>query len=110
MLTTIAEFEAAAKEKLDPVYYDFFAGAARDEITMRANEESFQRRWLLPRVLRGSDKRDLGVTLFGRPASMPILLSPTAFHQIAHPEGERATARAAALARPTGPSVRRAST
>ncbi|MCU1684090.1 MAG: FMN-dependent alpha-hydroxy acid dehydrogenase [Amycolatopsis sp.] len=97
-MQTIAEFEAAAREKLDPVYYDFFAGAARDEITMRANEESFQRRWLLPRVLRGSDKRELGVTLFGRPVSMPILLSPTAFHRIAHPEGERATARAAALA------------
>lgn len=98
MLRTVTDFEAVAKEKLDPVHYDFFAGAARDEITLRANEDSFGRHWLLPRVLRGSDKRDLGVTLFGRPASMPILLSPTAFHQLAHPDGERATARAAALA------------
>jgi 4-hydroxymandelate oxidase len=98
MPRTIAEFEAAAQERLDPVHYDFFAGAARDEITMRANQASFEKYCLLPRVLRGSDKRDLGVTLFGRPTSMPVLLSPTAFHQIAHPGGERATARAAALA------------
>jgi 4-hydroxymandelate oxidase len=95
---TIAEFEAAARDRLDPVHYDFFAGAAGDEITLRANEIAFQRRWLVPRILRGSDKRELGVSLFGRQTSMPILLSPTAFHRLAHPDGERATARAAALA------------
>jgi len=97
-MRTIAEFEAAARDRLDPVHYDFFAGAAGDEITLRANEIAFRRRWLVPRVLRGGDKRDLGVSLLGHQLSMPILLSPTAFHRLAHPDGERATAKAAALA------------
>ncbi|RKS71824.1 4-hydroxymandelate oxidase [Actinomadura pelletieri DSM 43383] len=91
-------FEAVARERLDPAHYDFFAGGAGDEITLRANEAAFGRLALLPRVLRGTDKPELGVTLLGRRASMPVLVAPTAFHRLADPEGERATARAAATA------------
>ncbi|HJP73052.1 MAG TPA: alpha-hydroxy acid oxidase [Pseudonocardiaceae bacterium] len=94
----VAGYQAAASTIVDPVYYDFFAGAARDEITMRANESAFQELCLLPRILRGSDNRRFTVELFGSTASMPILLSPTAFHKLAHAEGELATARAAAAA------------
>ncbi|KDN18324.1 alpha-hydroxy acid oxidase [Amycolatopsis rifamycinica] len=97
-MRTIAEFEAAARERLDPAHYDYFAGGAQDEITLRENETAFQKLRLIPRVLRGSDKRDLSVTLLGTPSSMPILVAPTAFHRLAHPDGELATARAAARA------------
>ncbi|MDQ7803789.1 alpha-hydroxy acid oxidase [Amycolatopsis sp. A133] len=97
-MRTIAEFEAAARERLDPAHYDYFAGGAQDEITLRENETAFQQLRLVPRVLRGSDKRDLSVTLLGTPSSMPILVAPTAFHRLAHPDGELATARAAARA------------
>jgi 4-hydroxymandelate oxidase len=97
-MRTIAEFEAVARERLDPAHYDYFAGGAQDEITLRENESAFQRLRLVPRVLRGSDKRDLSVELLGTPSSMPILVAPTAFHRLAHPDGELATARAAARA------------
>jgi 4-hydroxymandelate oxidase len=96
---TLREFEAAARERLDPVHYDYFAGGAGDEVTLRANEAALARLSLLPRILRGSAKRDLGVTLPGGHASMPVLLAPTAFHRLADPEGELATVRAAAAAR-----------
>ena len=92
---TVAEFHTAARARLDEVYYDFFAGGAHDEITLRANESALAGLRLLPRVLQGSDHRRLDVTLFGCPASMPIVISPTAFHRLAHPDGEIATARAA---------------
>jgi 4-hydroxymandelate oxidase len=95
---TIAEFEAAARERLEPAHYDFFAGAAGDELTLRANEAAFSRRSLVPRVLRGNGKRDLAVEIAGSPLSMPVLVSPTAFHRLAHPDGERATAGAVAAA------------
>jgi 4-hydroxymandelate oxidase len=98
VMLNLRDFEAAAREKLDPVHYDYVAGGARDEITVRANEAAFQRISLLPRVLRGREKRELGVELFGARASMPVVLSPTAFHRLAHPDGEAATARAAAAA------------
>jgi 4-hydroxymandelate oxidase len=94
----LAELALRARDVLDPVYYDFFAGGAGDEITLRANESALARRSLLPRVLRGSDKRELGLSLLGSETSMPVLLSPTAFHKLAHPDGELATARAAAAA------------
>ncbi|MFC1408560.1 alpha-hydroxy acid oxidase [Streptacidiphilus sp. N1-12] len=98
MFLNVRDFEEVARTRLDPVYYDYVAGGARDEVTLRANEEGFQRLSLLPRVLRGREKRELDVSLFGSRASMPVLLSPTAFHRLVHPEGELATARAAAAA------------
>jgi len=70
-LITVRDFEAAARERIDPVHFDYVCGAARDELTARANEESFTRLQLLPRVLRGSDKRELGVDLFGSRAGLP---------------------------------------
>ena len=97
-MRTIAEFEAVARERLDPAHYDYFAGGAQDEITLRENEEAYKRLRLIPRVLRGSDKRDLSINLLGTPSSMPILVAPTAFHRLAHPDGELATARATARA------------
>ncbi|MEU1752924.1 alpha-hydroxy acid oxidase [Micromonospora matsumotoense] len=92
----LADVAEAARRRLDPVHWDFFAGGAGDERTLRANEAAFGRRWLRPRVLRDVGERDLRVSLFGSPLSMPVLVAPTAFHRLAHPDGEVATARAAA--------------
>ncbi|MGW0820295.1 alpha-hydroxy acid oxidase [Streptomyces sp. NPDC002845] len=97
-MLSVKDFEAAARDKIDPVYSDFIAGGARDEITVRANEAAFSRLQLLPRVLRGSRVGDLDVSLLGSHAGMPIMLSPTAFHKLVDAEGELATARAAAAA------------
>ncbi|MFC6882381.1 MULTISPECIES: alpha-hydroxy acid oxidase [Actinomadura] len=94
----VREFERLARARLDPAHYDYFAGGAGDEVTLRANEAAFGRLALLPRVLRGAAGPDLGVTLLGRRAATPVLVAPTAFHRLAHPDGERATARAAAAA------------
>ncbi|MBE1585062.1 alpha-hydroxy acid oxidase [Nonomuraea angiospora] len=95
---SLREFEAEARARLDPAHYDYFAGGAGDEVTVRANEAAFARIGLLPRVLRGAAKLRTGLTLLGGRASMPVLVAPTAFHRLADPEGERATARAAAAA------------
>src|SRR5262249_38255710 len=68
------------------------------EVTVRANDAAFARIGLLHRVLRGTGAPDLEVSVLGRPATMPVLVAPTAFHRLAHADGERATARAAAAA------------
>ena len=96
---SLSELESEAQRHLDPAVYDFFAGGADDEITLRANEAAFAHLSLVPRVLRGRVKQGLEVTLLGSCASLPVLLAPTAFHRLAHPDGERATARAAAAAK-----------
>ncbi|MBT2212542.1 alpha-hydroxy acid oxidase [Actinomadura sp. NEAU-AAG7] len=93
---TPREFEEEARARLDPAHYDYFAGGAGDEVTLRANEAAFRRLALLPRILRGAGEPRTEVALPGGRAAMPVLVAPTAFHRLADPEGERATARAAA--------------
>jgi 4-hydroxymandelate oxidase len=97
-LGTLRGFEEEARARLEPAHYDYFAGGAGDELTVRANEAAFARLGLVPRVLRGVAKVETGVTLLGSRAAVPVLVAPTAFHRLADPEGERATARAAAAA------------
>ncbi len=94
----IFDFETAAHTKLPKVAYDYYASGASDEITLRENHAAYERIKLKPRVLRDISKRDLTTTLLGQTISMPILVAPTAFHRMAHPEGEVATARAAGKA------------
>lgn len=94
----LREFEDAARAVLDPVHYDYIAGGAQDEHTLRANESAFARLFLVPRILRGSGIPSLEVELLGRTMPSPILLAPTAFHRLVHPDAEPATARAAAAA------------
>jgi 4-hydroxymandelate oxidase len=88
--------KAKAKADLDPAHWDFFAGGAGQELSVRANEAAFAQRRIVPRVLRGVGERDLRTTLLGTESSMPLFLSPTAFHRLAHPAGEAGTAGAAA--------------
>jgi 4-hydroxymandelate oxidase len=94
----LAEVAATARSRLDPVHWDFIAGGAGDERTVRANTAAFDRLRLRPRVLRDVSKRDLRTRLFGDELSMPVFVSPTGFHRLAHPAGEPATAYAAGAA------------
>ena len=94
----LSELEAAAKEALAPLAYDYYASGAHDEVTLRENSTAFQRIALLYRVLVDVSARDARTTVLGAPVSMPILVAPTAFHRMAHPDGELATVRAAGAA------------
>jgi 4-hydroxymandelate oxidase len=100
-LVNVRDFEAAARARLDPVLYDYFASGAQDEVTLAANEAAFRGRALVPRVLRGCGAPRLDATVLGQGMSMPVLIAPTAFHRLASPEGEVATAAAAADAHVT---------
>ena len=94
----IAAYEALARERMDRGAFDYVAGGAGDERTLAMNVRAFDRWVLRPRVLVDVARVDTAITLFGERLAMPVLLAPTAFHKLAHPEGERATARAAAAA------------
>jgi 4-hydroxymandelate oxidase len=95
---SLRELELEAQRRLEPAVYDYFAGGADDEITVRSNQTAFAHIGLLPRVLCGAGPATLETTILGCHLSMPVLIGPTAFHRLADPEGERATARAAAAA------------
>jgi lactate 2-monooxygenase len=90
------EWEAQAAEKLDGAPFDYIAGGAGSESTIRANSEAFERRRLRPRMLRGNRERELSVTVLGTSSPAPFLLAPVGVLSIAHEEGELAVARASA--------------
>jgi 4-hydroxymandelate oxidase len=94
----LRSLEHEARARLEPAVYDFFAGGADDEVTLGANESAIAALRLLPRVLRGIGEPRLGLDLFGTKLASPVFASPTAFHKLAHPDGETATARACAAA------------
>jgi lactate 2-monooxygenase len=89
------EWEARAAESLEPGPFDYIAGGAGSESTMRANLEAFERRRLRPRMLTGNSERDISVEILGTTSPAPFLLAPIGVLSIAHPEGELAVARAA---------------
>src|SRR5690348_3884494 len=76
--------------------YGYFAGGAGDEITVRANANSWTLPELLPRVLVDVETRDTAVTVLGQRWNHPIAVAPMAYQRHAHPDGERAMAAAAA--------------
>ncbi|MEX0675244.1 MAG: alpha-hydroxy acid oxidase [Gaiellaceae bacterium] len=94
----VHDYERLAEEGLEPGAFGYYAGGAGDEWTLAENLAAF-RRWVLrPRVLVDVGSVTTATTVLGTDVSMPILVAPTAFHRLAHPEGEQATARAAAAA------------
>ena len=97
-LLTVREFEKAARGALSPMAWDYYRSGADAERTLRENQRAYRRWEIHYRVLVDVSERLLGTTILGTPVSMPILIAPTAYHKLAHPSGELATARAAARA------------
>ena len=94
----VSDYERLAEERLGPGAFGYYAGGAGDEWTLRENVAAF-RRWVLrPRVLVDVGTVSTATTVLGTEVSMPVLVAPTAFHRLAHPDGELATARAGASA------------
>ncbi len=87
-----------AQGKLPQAAFDYIAGGAEDEVSLRRNREAFGRWALRPRVLVDVSHRDTSTAVLGQRISMPIIVAPSAFHCLVHPEGEVATARGAATA------------
>jgi len=97
-ILNLESLEARARECLDPMLFDYIAGGAGDEWTLRENREAWNRLQLLPRMLRGVGTRDLRTTVLDTPVSLPVLVPPMAFHGLCHADAEIATARATAAA------------
>lgn len=92
----LALLEARSRELLPEPVYDYYAGGAETETTMREATGAWRAWRLRPRVLRGITTAHLGTELLGSPVRTPIGVAPWAYQAMAHPDGELATARAAA--------------
>ena len=89
------DFRKLAKKRLPSPIFHYIDGGADDEITLKRNTNSFDDCDLVPNILRSVGEPDLSTTVFGRKIDMPIFLSPTAMQSLYHPDGDKASARAA---------------
>lgn len=95
-VAAVSDYEPLARERLDAGTWAYLAGASGDELTAQRNRAAFDDLLLRQRVLRELAGGDAGVTLFGRKLAAPILLAPLAYQKLFHPDGETASALAAA--------------
>lgn len=94
--TDLARLEGLAREKFEAGPFGYVVGGAGTGATVAANREAFGRWRIVPRMLTGASERDLATTVLGQDMPAPVLLAPVGVQSIVHPEGELATARAAA--------------
>ena len=94
----IFDYEAIAKARLGQAEYDFIAGGANDEITLRRTRAVFDSIMMRPRMMVDINQRNLSTTVLGQTIQIPILLDPAGNHAIAHPDAEFASVRAAGAA------------
>lgn len=89
------DFEPAARAVLPQGIYDYIAGGAEDEATLRDNRDAFARYRFRFKVLASAGRPDLGTEVFGQRFTMPVHLAPAAIQRMAHSDGEAAAYEAA---------------
>ena len=97
-VVNLFDYERLAKARMTSIVFDYYAGGAMDEITVKANHRAYDEIFLRYRVLASVGTRDTSTTVLGHKMTMPVLVAPSAFHGLAHPLGELATAQGATAA------------
>jgi (S)-2-hydroxy-acid oxidase len=97
-IVTVDDYEPLAREVLPADVFDYYAGGAGDEWTLAENRRAFEDWVIRPRMLTGAWPADTSTSVLNNAIAFPVLVAPWAYQERAHPDGELATARAAARA------------
>src|SRR2546422_4098045 len=92
---TLHEIVRAARVNLAPGPWDYLAGGAETETTLRRNRQALDSIAFRPRVLRDVSKIDCTSTLLGRPTRLPVMLAPIGSIETFAPGGGATAAGAA---------------
>ncbi|EPJ2496317.1 lactate oxidase, partial [Salmonella enterica subsp. enterica serovar Dublin] len=94
-MTNVASLEARVQARMEKGAFGYIRGGAEDENNLRSNTESFDKKYIMPRVLQGIELKeiDLSTQLLGIPLKTPIIQAPMAAQGLAHASGELATAK-----------------
>jgi len=96
IISSAADYRAAAKRKLPRFLFDYIDGGAYAEHTMRANGSDLAEIGLRQRILRNVDNLSLKTRVFGQELAMPVILSPVGLTGMYARRGEVQAAKAAA--------------
>src|SRR3954468_12800805 len=91
----VFDFEPVMKQNVPPAHFGYMATGVDDEVTLRANRESFRKFALRPRRLVDVSKIDMRADILGITYDSPIVVAPTGSNRAFHPDGEIAVAKAA---------------
>ncbi|MFD1108261.1 alpha-hydroxy acid oxidase [Pseudoroseomonas ludipueritiae] len=94
-IATLTDYEPHARRRMGENAWAYVSGGAADELTLAENRAAFIRLKLNQGVLADMEGASTGLELFGQQLAHPVLVAPTAFHRLLHPEGEIATATGA---------------
>lgn len=94
--TRASQLEEQARGRMSAEAFAYIAGGAGEERTMAANRSAFDDWRILPRYLRDVEARNVEIELFGTRLPSPFLLAPIGVLEMAHPQADRAVAKAAA--------------
>lgn len=97
-VVALGDYERVARARLPAMVSAWLDGGAADGLTHAANLAAWGRIPLQGRVLADMRGASTGLQLLGHDLEHPLLLAPVAYHRLAHPEGEQATALGAAAA------------
>jgi L-lactate dehydrogenase (cytochrome) len=84
-----------ARRRVPAAVFDYVEGGADEELTLRRNVQAFREWQFAPRCLNDVEAVDTSVSLLGQRLPLPLVLAPTGYSRLMHPDGELAVARAA---------------
>lgn len=92
---SLADYARLAREHMEAQAWAHLESGADQGLTLAHNRQAFDRIRLCPEPLADLSAAHTRQSLLGQSLDWPLLLAPVAYQQLAHPEGELATVRAA---------------
>ncbi len=94
----IEDLRVMARRRVPRFVFDYVDGGAEDQVTLRANRDSFDRLRFRARTLVDVSERNVATTILGAPSALPVIAGPVGLLGLAHRDGDVEMARAAASA------------
>ena len=91
----VSDMRRAARRLIPRPVFDYVDGGADEELSMAANVRAFRTWRFQPRALAEITRVDTSTRLLGRELPLPLVLAPTGYTRMMHPDGEIGAARAA---------------
>ncbi|HEY7296752.1 MAG TPA: alpha-hydroxy acid oxidase [Xanthobacteraceae bacterium] len=97
-MTCVEDLRHRARRRVPRMFFDYAEGGSYSEATLQANRADLDRIKLRQRVLVDVSRRELGATIVGEKAALPLALAPVGLCGMQWGDGEILACRAAQAA------------
>jgi L-lactate dehydrogenase (cytochrome) len=89
----VSDLRRVARRRIPRPVFDYVDGGADGELAAASNVAAFRQWRFLPRVLADVSSVDTATSVLGSPVPVPLVLGPTGYTRMMHPDGEVGVAR-----------------